>query len=134
MLMSFTPVPPGAPVGGLHKHSNAYTTIVLAGTPKHGPSPEEAVSFSAGGYWNQPGNEAHYDVCEGTEPCVILTYWTDIRDFFPVEEKDSTVAWKGVLADQVVWEKGSSKKSQIAVASGDPKAGPFVQLTKCFWI
>ena len=130
MLMSFAPVPPDAPVGGLHKHSNAYTTVVLSGTPKHGPSPEEAVSFSAGGYWYQPGNEAHYDVCVGTEPCVILTYWTDIRDFFPVEQKDSAVAWKGVSADQVLWEKGSSKKSQVAVAYGDSKDGPSVQLTK----
>ena len=130
MLMSFTPVLPGSPVGGLHKHSNAYTTVVLAGTPKHGPSPEEAISFSPGSYWNQPGNEAHYDVCEGTEPCVILTYWTDIRDYFPAEEKDSTLAWKGVLADQVVWEKGTNKKSKISVASENTEKGTSVQFTK----
>jgi hypothetical protein len=80
MLMKFAKGP-----GRLHIHSSDYHLVVIEGMMKHWDKqhPESEVKpIGPGGYWFQPGNEAHGDSCLSDE-CVMYVQWMGKRDTRP---------------------------------------------------
>jgi hypothetical protein len=68
--------------GVRHIHSSDYRLVVLRGAMKHWSVAEpraKARVLGPGGYWLQPGGQAHGDDCLSDE-CLMFISWSGPRD------------------------------------------------------
>lgn len=125
----FLKLPAGSDAG-IHSHTAGYQAVVVSGTPKHWlPGDKDVKPLEPGGYWMQPGDQPHGDVCEGDSECVLFLVMDGKFDFTPrpdVKEIEDRGSYKQVsLAEaKLAPMKPDGKGPKIAVLSGDPKAGP----------
>ncbi len=70
---------------GAHKHSANYHAIVLTGQHIHwfGEEDRDTKPLGPTGYWFQPADEWHGDMCS-TDECVVFIYVEDTLDFIPI--------------------------------------------------
>lgn len=68
--------------GQRHIHSSDYRLVVVRGIMKHWQNADDRASapeIGPGGYWFQPGGEAHGDDCL-SEECLMFVSWSGPRD------------------------------------------------------
>lgn len=66
----------------LHIHSSDYQLVVIEGTMTHRSAQQKEADvkpLGPGGYWFQPGGEAHSDACLVDE-CLMYIVWSGKRD------------------------------------------------------
>ena len=68
--------------GQLHVHTHDYELVVVQGEMKHwsaGQSEADSPVLGPGGYWFQPGGQAHADSCL-SDQCLMVVTWSGPRD------------------------------------------------------
>ncbi len=115
---------------GPHSHTAGYHAVVVSGNAKHWLVGEkDAKPLSVGSYWYQPGGQAHDDMCDGPEDCVLFIMLEEKFDMTPtpdVKKSKDNAAYTLVRAEDAKYAPiDPSKKDglKMAVLSGDPKAG-----------
>lgn len=74
----------------MHVHSSDYQLVVVSGTMKHWSKAQtetDAKPLGPGGYWYQPGGQAHTDVCLAEE-CLLYIVWSGKRDGWVATDAD----------------------------------------------
>jgi hypothetical protein len=83
-------VPPGFKPGP-HTHTSDDFAVIIQGTVHNFKSPgtDQGPGLTAGGWWHQPGGEAHDNWCEESskDGCVLALYLPKGFDFKPWVEK-----------------------------------------------
>ncbi len=73
----------------MHTHSSDYHLVVLQASIKHWGADQtegDAKSLGPGGYWFQPGNDAHAENCLSDE-CLVHIVWAGKHDGKPAEPR-----------------------------------------------
>jgi quercetin dioxygenase-like cupin family protein len=66
----------------LHIHTSDYHLVLVQGSMKHweeGEQEADVTELGPGGYWFQPGNQAHAGSCL-TDECIMFVKWEGKRD------------------------------------------------------
>lgn len=125
-------ISPGGGVGP-HTHSSRYDAISLGPGWRHwlaGEAEEDIVTHPAFTYVSQPAGQVHTDECEGPDDCFFFLYMPEVFDFMPAPDPDPVEdvgEYRVIEPDDRTFVPAIPdlpEGPQVAIASGDPDAGP----------